>query len=367
MPLNELAYWIAFSRVMGIGPVRFQLLLDFFHEDVAAAWKADAKTLAQVKLDAKTIASFLTQRAKIIPEQELEKLERLRVRVITWKDETYPPLLRKIEHAPPVLYVCGNLTDDDRHYAIAVVGTRKMSTYGRQATEHFTTELVRGKVTIVSGLALGIDTVAHQAALDSGGRTIAVLASGLDQLYPPSNYNLAKRIVDSGQGALLTPFPLGIRPEAGNFPARNHIISGLSLGVLVTEAPERSGALITANSALAQGREVFAIPNGIFSPGGAGVNKLIQDGAHPVTNVNDILNSLNLYMIPQHTEAQATLPENAEERLIFSLLTHEARHIDDLTRESNLAANEIAAILTMMELKGLVKHVGGMQYVRAVP
>jgi DNA processing protein len=367
MPLDQLAYWIAFSRVMGIGPVRFQLLLDFFHEDVAAAWNADAKTLAQVKLDARTIESFLIQRAKITPERELERLERLRVRVITWKDETYPPLLRKIEHAPPVLYVCGNLTDDDRHYAIAVVGTRKMSTYGRQATEHFTTELVRGKVTIVSGLALGIDTVAHTAAIDAGGRTIAVLASGLDLLYPPSNYNLAKRIVDSGQGALLTPFPLGIRPESGNFPARNHIISGLSLGVLVTEAPERSGALITANSALAQGREVFAIPNGIFSPGGAGVNKLIQDGAHPVTNVNDILNSLNLYMIPQHAEAQATLPENAEERLLFSLLTHEARHIDDLTREANLASNEVAATLTMMELKGLAKQVGGMQYVRAVP
>lgn len=367
IPLDRLAYWIAFSRVAGIGPVRFQLLLNFFHEDVAAAWNADAKTLAQVKLDRKTIESFLRQRATITPMDELERLERLRIRIITWKDEAYPPLLRKIEHAPPVLYVCGNLTDDDRHYAIGVVGTRKMSPYGRQVTEHLTTELARGKVTIVSGLALGIDTIAHKAALDAGGRTIAVLASGLDQLYPPSNYNLAKRIVDSGQGALLTPFPLGVRPEAGNFPARNHIISGLSLGVLVTEAPFRSGALITANSALAQGREVFAIPSGIFSPGGAGVNKLIQDGAHPVTNVNDILNSLNLYMIPQHTEAQATLPENTEERLLFSLLTHEARHIDDLTRESNLASNDVAATLTMMELKGLAKQVGGMQYVRAVP
>jgi DNA processing protein len=367
IPLDQLAYWIAFSRVMGIGPVRFQLLLDFFHEDVAAAWNADAKTLAQVRLDPKTIESFLTQRAKITPRQELDRLEQLRIRIITWKDEFYPPLLRQIEHAPPVLYVCGNLTDDDRHYTIGIVGTRKMSTYGRQTTEHFTTELARGKMTIVSGLALGVDTVAHKAALDAGGRTIAVLASGLDQIYPPSNYNLARRIADSGQGVLLTPFPLGIRPEAGNFPARNHIISGLSLGVLVTEAPERSGALITANSALAQGREVFAIPHSIFSPGGAGVNKLIQDGAHPVTNVNDILHSLNLYMLPQHAEAQATLPENPQERLLFSLLTHDARHIDDLTRESNLASNEVAATLTMMELKGLAKQIGGMQYVRGVP
>jgi DNA processing protein len=367
MPLEQLAYWIAFSRVLGIGPVRFQLLLDFFHEDAAAAWHADAKTLLLAKLDHKTIASFLAQRAKITPMQELERLKRLRVHVITWKDKTYPPLLRKIEYAPAVLYVCGNLTDDDRRYALGIVGTRKMSMYGRQATERFTTELVHGKVTIVSGLALGVDTTAHTAALDAGGRTIAVLASGLDLLYPPSNYHLAKRIVDSGQGALLTPFPLGVRPEAGNFPARNHIISGLSLGVLVTEAPEKSGALITANSALNQGREVFAIPSGIFSPAGVGVNKLIQEGAHPVTSVNDILSSLNLYMIPQHAEAQATLPENAEERVLFSLLTHEALHIDDLTRASNLAANAVAATLTMMELKGLVKHVGGMLYVRAVP
>ena len=367
LALDQLAYWIAFSRVMGIGPVRFQSLLDFFHEDVAAAWKADARSLQQAGLDGKIVESFLTQRAKITPEAELARLERLRIRIITWKDDTYPPLLRKIDYAPPVLYVSGNLTDDDRNYSIGVVGTRKMSSYGRQVTEHFSTELARGKITIVSGLALGVDTIAHSAALDAGGRTIAVLASGLDQLYPQANHGLAKRIVDSGQGAILSPFPLGIRPDAGNFPARNHIISGLSLGVLVTEAPERSGALITAHSALVQGREVFAIPSGIFSPGGAGVNKLIQDGATPVTSVNDILNNLNLFMIPQHSEAKAILPENAEEGLIFSLLSHEPSHIDDLIRESNLPANTVTSTLTMMELKGLAKQVGGMQYVKAVP
>jgi DNA processing protein len=153
-----------------------------------------------------------------------------------------------------------------------------------------------------------------------------------------------------------------VKPEAGNFPARNHLISGLSLGVLVTEAPARSGALITAGSALNQGREVFAVPGGIFSPGGAGVNRLIQEGAHPVTNVNDILTSLNLFMIPQQIEAQAILPANAEERTLLDLLDHEARHIDELTRASGLAAQTVAATLTMMELKGMARHVGGMQY-----
>ncbi len=365
LSLDELSYWIAFSRVLGIGPIRFKMLLDFFHEDVAAAWQANSTALAAAGLDQKTIDKFLKQRATITPQQELEKLDRLRIRVITWKDTAYPPLLRKIEYAPPVLYVCGTLTDDDRHYAFGIVGTRKMSAYGRQVTERFASELAKGQVTIVSGLALGVDTVAHTSALDAGGRTIAVMASGLDTIYPPANYNLAKRIVESGQGALLTAFPLGVKPESGNFPARNHLISGLSLGILVTEAPPKSGALITADSALNQGRDVFAVPGGIFSPGGAGVNKLIQDGAHPVTSVNDILTNLNLYMLPEQAEVQAILPENAEEQTLLTLLSHEACHIDDLTRLSELPANTVAAALTIMELKGMVKHVGGMQYVVA--
>lgn len=365
LSLDELKYWIAFSRVLGIGPVRFQLLLDFFQEDVAAAWCADSKALAMAGLDQRTIDKFLAQRGAIIPQQELEKLERLRIRVITWKDLSYPPLLRKIEYAPPVLYVCGSLTEDDCRFSLAIVGTRKMSGYGRQVTEHFAGELAKGRITIVSGLALGVDTTAHVAALDAGGRTIAVIASGLDYVYPPKNFKLAQRIVESGQGALITPFPLGAKPDAGNFPARNPIISGLSLGVLVTEAPPRSGSLITANSALNQGREVFAVPSGIFSPGGAGVNKLIQDGAHPVTSVNDVLEQLNLFMVPQQVEARAILPDNEEERALLNLLSYESSHVDELIRESGLVANTVSSTLTVMELKGMIKHVGGMQYVLA--
>jgi DNA processing protein len=365
LSLNELAYWIAFSRVTGIGPIRFKLLLDFFAEDAEAAWHASNSDLLAAGLDAKIAAKFLQQRATILPQQELERLEKLRISVITWKDTTYPPLLRKIEYAPPVLYLCGTLTDDDRRFSLGIVGTRKMTTYGRQVTEHFASHLAKGKVTIVSGLALGIDTVAHTTALDTGGRTIAVLASGLDIIYPPSNYALARRIVESGQGVLMSAFPLGIRPETGNFPARNHLISGLSLGVLVTEAPPKSGALITANSALNQGREVFAVPAGIFSPASGGVNKLIQDGAHPVTNVNDILESLNLYMLPQQSEAQTLLPANDEERVLLTLLSSDPIHIDELIQVSELPANLVSSTLTMMELKGFVRHLGGMQYALA--
>jgi len=369
LSLDELAHWIAFSRFPGIGPVRFKLLLDFFDNDVAAAWNASNRHLLEAGLDQKTISKLLAHRSTVTPQQELAVLEKKRIQVITWKDLAYPPLLRKIEYAPPVLYVYGTFTEDDRRFAVGIVGTRKMSSYGRQVTERFSNDLAQGKITIVSGLALGVDTVAHTTALDAGGRTLAILACGLDTIYPPANYALARRIVESGQGALISTFPLGVRPDAGNFPARNHIISGLSLGVLVTEAPPTSGALITANSALNQGREVFAVPGGIFSTASAGVNKLIQDGAHPVTSVGDILDRLNIHMFPhsEETRAQvkAIVPDNPEEQALLKVLGLEACHIDELTRQSALEAHVVAATLTMMELKGMVKHIGGMQYVLA--
>ena len=369
LSLDELAHWIAFSRFPGIGPVRFKLLLDFFDNDVAAAWNASNRHLLEAGLDQKTISKLLAHRSTVTPQQELAVLEKKRIQVITWKDLAYPPLLRKIEYAPPVLYVYGTFTEDDRRFAVGIVGTRKMSSYGRQVTERFSNDLAQGKITIVSGLALGVDTVAHTTALDAGGRTLAILACGLDTIYPPANYALARRIVESGQGALISTFPLGVRPDAGNFPARNHIISGLSLGVLVTEAPPTSGALITANSALNQGREVFAVPGGIFSTASAGVNKLIQDGAHPVTSVRDILDRLNIHMFPhsEETRAQvkAIVPDNPEEQALLKVLSLEACHIDELTRQSALEAHVVAATLTMMELKGMVKHIGGMQYVLA--
>ena len=241
LSLDELAYWVAFTRILGIGPVRFKMLLDYFHEDVAAAWKANSKELAQAGLDQKIIDSFIKQRASSIPQQELEILERLRVQVITIKDKAYPSLLKEIYNAPSVLYVAGTLKKDEDSFALGIVGTRKVSTYGRQVTEQLARELAQGHVTVVSGLAHGIDTIAHTAALDAGGRTIAVMASGLDIIYPSENTGLARRIVELGQGALVTEFPLGVKPDSKNFPARNRIISGLSQGILVTEAPKQKG------------------------------------------------------------------------------------------------------------------------------
>jgi DNA processing protein len=357
-------YWVAFNRVLGIGPVRFRLLLTYFHDDLALAWKAESRELARAGLDQKVIESFLVQRAKIEPERERERLEKADVGILTWRDPAYPALLREIDGSPPILYLKGRLSEADQ-FALAVVGTRNADNYGQQVTERLVAELARGQVTVVSGLALGIDTIAHNAALDAGGRTIGVLACGLDVVYPARNAQLARRIAEGGQGVLISEYPLGVRPESGNFPARNRIISGLSQGVLVVEAGEKSGALITAEFACKQGREVFAVPGNVFASRCTGTNRLLRDGAHVVLEAKDILNALNLFMLPQRVEAQEAIPENNEERQLLALLGHEPVHINELILAADLSAPTVTAAITMLELKGLIKGVGNMQFVLA--
>jgi DNA processing protein len=366
LPLRERAYWVAFSRVRGIGPASFKKLLTFFQNDLAAAWQAGREELLQAGLPGRLVESFLMQRTAIEPEREMERLRTLRIQALTLRDRQYPLALRKQTDAPPVLYVRGCFSQDDQ-FALAIVGTRRMSLYGKLVTERFAAELARHGVTIVSGLAIGVDATAHQAALDAGGRTIAVLACGLDVLYPSANGPLARRIVESGQGLLLSEYPPGIYPDGGNFPARNRIISGLTLGVLVTEAPRQSGALITARHALESGRDVFAVPGNMFASGSEGANRLIQDGARLVTSVGDILEALNLFMIPACLEVQSALPENAAEEVLLRVLDYEPRHIDEVIRRSGLPAQSVSATLLTMELKGMIKQVGGMYYVLARP
>jgi DNA processing protein len=257
----------------------------------------------------------------------------------------------------------GQLTASDREWTIAIVGTRKATAYGRQAAETLSADLARNGITIVSGLALGIDAAAHEAALKAGGRTIGVLACGIDLVYPPSHAKLAARITE--QGALLTETPVGSPPEGGNFPARNRIISGLSLGTIVVEADQTSGALITANRALEQGREVFAVPGNIFSRTSLGTNRLLKEGATLITSVDDVLEALNLKMIAAHTEARAVIPEDATEAKLLSLISVEPTHVDEIVRASELPITQVSSTLAMMELKGMVRQVAGMQYVVA--
>ncbi|WP_376796238.1 DNA-processing protein DprA [Thermogemmatispora sp.] len=366
LPLSdeERAYWVAFSRIRGIGPASFKKLLNSFHGELAAAWKAGRAELLYAGLPARLVESLLRQRSLIDPEAELARLQDLDIEALTLRDQLYPPALRRLSDAPPVLYLRGQLSPGD-HCALAIVGTRRMSAYGKLATERLASELARHGVTIVSGLALGVDTAAHTAALAAGGRTIAVLACGLDQAYPGSNVQLARRIATSGQGALLSEYPPGVYPDSGNFPARNRIIAGLALGVLVTEAPQKSGALITARYALEAGRDVFAVPGNMFSRGSEGVNRLIQDGAHLITGVQDILDALNLFTVSQCLELQEVLPDDPLERQLLALLNHEPRHIDELIRSSGLPAQSVAATLLTLELKGMIKQVGAMYYVLA--
>ncbi|HLZ23596.1 MAG TPA: DNA-processing protein DprA [Ktedonobacterales bacterium] len=358
----DLPFWLALHRVKGIGPARFNLLLDAFGT-AEAVWQSGSNGWLAAGLDTRTAAAFEVQRKGIVPEAELERLRRLRVTALRITDDRYPRLLREVPLPPPILYVRGALLPAD-DVALAIVGTRRATTYGRQVTERLTAELIQQGLTIVSGLARGIDTYAHAAALEAGGRTLAVLGCGPDLVYPPENAKLAARIIEGG--AIVTEFAPGTQPEAGNFPARNRLISGLSLGVLVIEAPENSGALITARFAGEQGRDVFAVPGSITSRASMGANRLIQDGAKLVQTVDDVLSELNLSMVPQQLDLRELMPENETEARLLSQLdtAGEPCHIDELCRATGLPIAAVSGTLVMMELKGLVRLSGPMTYVR---
>lgn len=357
-----LKYWLGFNLVKGIGPAKLRILLDR-HGTVADAWQTSESDLVQAGIDRRTIDVFLKTRSTIDLDRELQKIENAGIELIVWESEGYPRYLKEITHPPPLIYVRGQMNELD-DWAIAVVGTRRKTAYGRQVTTDLVRGLVSNQVTIVSGLARGIDSIAHQTAVEMGGRTIAVLGSGLDIIYPSENRSLANKIV-SGHGALISEFALGTKPEGKNFPPRNRVISGLSLGVIVVEAGRRSGALITADFALEQDREVFAVPGNVTSPASRGTNSLIQEGAKLVRNVEDVLEELNMMMVQEKTMVQMAMPESAEEAKLLSSLTHQPIHIDELTRQAELPSALVSSTLTLMELKGMVRQVGGMQYVLA--
>lgn len=352
-------YWLGFNRVPGVGPARMRALLDHFG-NVKDAWEAPASELQEVGLDRRTIANLMAAREHMNLDREMERVEENGALIITWEDPRYPRLLQKIENPPPVLYVKGSLQDSDE-WALAVVGTRRASSYGREATRRLVMPLARAGLTIVSGLALGIDGEAHEAALDAGGRTIGVLGCGVDIIYPPEHRRLAERIIESG--ALISEYPLGTPPDARNFPPRNRLISGLSRGVLVVEASAGSGALITARIAAEQGRDVFAVPGSILTKRHLGTNMLISDGATPVLSAEDILKELQLEMLPQKRAARQTIETTETEDKVLACLSDEPRHIDEIGRAVGLPIAQVSGTLTLLELKGMVRHLGGMHYV----
>ncbi len=357
----ELPYYLAFARVKGIGAARIRKLKAHFGS-LQLAWSAGECDLAAAGLDAKAIETLARARRSIIPEQEVERLASVGATATTWEDAGYPKLLREVADPPPVLFVKGTLSESDA-WAVGIVGTRRATVYGREVTEMLAGELARNNITIVSGMARGIDAIAHEAALKAGGRTLAVLGCGVDVVYPPEHRKLAQQIAENG--ALVSDYPLGTSPDALNFPPRNRIISGLSLGVVVVEADERSGALITAEFAADQGRDVFAVPGNIFNRTSRGTNRLIQQGAHIVLDVQSILEELNLNMVADRVEVEAAVPENDTEREILARLSHEPTQVNELVRALAMSAADVAATLALMELKGLVRQATGTSYVLA--
>jgi len=357
--MTDKRYWIGFNLIKGIGAVRMQALIKYFG-DLEVAWKAAPIDLARAGLSLKVIERIVQARKNVDLEKLWAKIESQGIKILIWEDETYPQRLKEIEQPPPVLYIRGDYLPEDL-FAVAIVGTRRVTAYGRQITEELAAYLASNRITLVSGLARGVDAIAHQTALKAGGRTIGVLGSGVDRIYPPEHRGLAEKMMESG--AIVSDYAPGTPPDASNFPPRNRIISGLSLAVVVIEAGETSGALITAEFAAEQGREVFAVPGSILAPQSKGTNKLIQNGALPLLSVNDLMQPLNLTHMGEHKAARKTIPSDETEAHLMNVLGEEPLHVDEIRNQTELPIEKVSATLALMELKGMVRQVGGMKYV----
>lgn len=354
-------YWVGFNLVKGIGAVRLKNLLDYFGS-LEIAWNAPASALLAAGIPQKAVEYQLALRTQIDLDALYSKIQAQGIKVMIWGDSDYPRRLKEINQSPPVLFMRGTFEISD-DWAVAVVGTRRVTAYGRQVAAEIARFLAQNGVTVVSGLARGVDAVAHNAALQAGGRTIAILGNGVDVVYPPEHRRLSDEILQSG--ALISDYPVGTAPESQNFPPRNRIISGLSLATIVVEAGETSGALITAEFAVEQGREVFAVPGSILTPQSSGTNRLIEQGARPLLRMQEILDVLKLEKLPEMQETRKVMPTSDHERQLLKYMTCEPMHIDTLCQLSGLPIHDVSATLTMMELKGMILSVGGMNYVAA--
>jgi DNA processing protein len=367
MNKDKLKYWIALKSIDGIGNVNFGALVDQFGS-LPAVFAASSHDLKEIKGISSPLASAIVgfkDWDKV--KRELDLLDKQKIGIITYEDELYPQKLLNIYDRPPFIYVLGSLNKDDIN--IAIVGSRMASTYGKYTTEKISRELALKGITVVSGMARGIDSAAHRGAIIAHGRTIAILGSGLDVIYPPENEKLFAGIVENG--AVISEFPPGTPPRSSNFPARNRIISGMSYGVVIVEAGEKSGSLITARLALEQGREVFAVPGSIDSAGSRGTNKLIKQGAKLIENTDDILEeiipqiertpmmktpSASSVPVPEEVHAQILESLNDNEKTIIGFVSRKKIHIDDLISATGLTSAEILSSLTKMELKGIIRQ-----------
>jgi DNA processing protein len=360
MPHHAAKFCVGLSILPGIGPARFTKLVDRLGS-AERAWSASAEELRDCGVEERALPELFRVRQSLDLDAELARIHSRGAKVLTWDDLTYPAALAETYMRPAILYLQGTIEPGDSQ-AIAVVGTRRPSLYGQTQVAKLVPLLVQKGLTIVSGLAVGVDTIAHRLALESGGRTIAVLGSGLDVLYPSQNRGLAERIAQ--RGAVVTEYAMGTKPDAFNFPARNRIISGLSLGTIVIEAGYKSGALITARFACEQNREVFAFPGRSSDVQSAGCNTLIRRGhAKLVADCEDILEELNLDVAMQQLEIRHVMAENETEARLLNILSSEPMHTDEVGRQAGLSAADVSSTLTMLELKGAIRQVGSMHYV----
>ena len=375
---DDWKFWIALISVDGVGSVGFKNLVDAFGNP-RNVFNSSHQSLTVIPgIGRKTAANVKHFNGWQKAEEELKLLKSYDARLITYQDSLYPRGLLNIYDFPPFLYVKGNLKEDDVN--IAVVGSRTASTYGKFSTERLCRELAINGITVVSGMARGIDSAAHKGALAGKGRTIAVLGCGLDTVYPPENKELYEEIVS--KGAVITEYPFGTPPSGSNFPSRNRIISGISLGVVVVEANEKSGSLITAKLALEQGREVFAVPGSIDSAGSRGTHKLIKQGAILIENVHDILDEIlpQVEIRPKDhpPEEKILMQDNGEEKRsesrtvagrltdteksILQSVSSKALDIDSIITSTALKPNEVLNILLTLELRGIIKQLPGKKF-----
>lgn len=360
---NDIKFLNAFNLIYGIGPATLRALLERFLS-FEEAWRASESDLIYAGIQPRAIASIQWKRASIHPDREMERLVRENIWIVDENDSAFPRPLKEIPHSPIALYGKGDAAlflNAASCVFFAVVGTRKPTHYGLETTERIVHGLTQHNIVIVSGLAMGIDTRAHQITLESGGKTIAILGSGVDasSIFPPENNLLAKRIAESG-GCLVSEYAPGTPATREHFPQRNRIISGISRGVLVVEAREKSGALITARLALEQNRDVFAVPGSIFSSPSAGPNTLIQEGAKLTRSAEDILEEFGIEYTKKDARQNAGML-NEKERVFLEILSEE-QSVDALKEKTGFAVPEIIATLSLLELKGYVKNTGADVY-----
>lgn len=360
MDAVELRYLLVLHSVEGFGPSRLKKLFDYFGS-FKNIWNGKISEFNQFKFPEKLIESFKLARKNLDTEEYFLRLQKEGIKVVTFFDKNYPALLKEIADPPVIIYYQGEINSEILTECFGVVGTRKPTGYGRVVTEKLSKELSESGLTIVSGLARGIDTIAHKAAIDAGGKTLAVLGGGLFQIFPAENLRLAEKIA-SGFGAVLTEFPPAYPHLAGNFPARNRIISGLSKGVLVTEAAEDSGSLITARLALEQGREVFAVPGPITSSMSEGTSFLLKEGAKLVSSAQDILDELGVK--PRSQVDLSSIDLTGDEAEILELIKDESRHVDEIARILKKPVSVVSGVLLKLEIIGIVKNLGAGNYTK---